>query len=219
MKNINDEMENLKRLIKMLANQFGSKCEIVLHDLTKDYEHTIVAIENGHITGRKVGDCGSNLGLEVLRGTNKSGDRYNYITQSNNGKILRSSTMYIRDNENKVIGAICINFDITNLLMAENVLKEITMYSFENEEVKEVFVNNVNELLDYFLQECQKLIGKPVLHMTKEDKIKAVEYLDKKGVFLITKSGDKICEYLNISKFTLYNYLDIVRKRNENKFI
>lgn len=28
---------------------------VVLHDLEKDYEHTIVDIRNGHITNRKVG--------------------------------------------------------------------------------------------------------------------------------------------------------------------
>jgi predicted transcriptional regulator YheO len=50
--------------------------------------------------------------------------------------------------------------------------------------------------------------------MSKEDKIKVVEFLDKKGAFLITKSGDKVCRYLDISKFTLYNYLDEIHSNN-----
>lgn len=217
MKSVHDEIEMLKRLVKMIANLYGDKCEVMLHDLKTDYEHTIVAIENGHITGRKIGDCGSNLGLEVLRGTVKEGDRYNYITHSNNGKILRSSTTYIKNDEDEIIGAICVNIDITSFIMAENVLKEFNMYSTENQ-VNEVFASNVNELLEHFLEECQKIVGKPVIHMSKEDKIKAVQYLDAKGVFMITKSGDKVCEYLNISKFTLYNHLDVVRKKNNNAF-
>ena len=46
----------LKRLAKGLAAQFGEDCEIVIHDLTGDSrKKTIVAIENGHVTGRKVG--------------------------------------------------------------------------------------------------------------------------------------------------------------------
>jgi len=40
--------------------------------------------------------------------------------------------------------------------------------------------------------------------------------LDKKGVFLITKAGERICDALSISKFTLYNYLDILRKQKQN---
>ena len=52
MKAISDEMDNLRRLVEMLAAQFGKNSEIILHDLSKDYEHTIVAIENNWITGR-----------------------------------------------------------------------------------------------------------------------------------------------------------------------
>ena len=34
---------------------------------------------------------------------------------------------------------------------------------------------------------------------------------DDRGMFLISKSGPRICEILGISKFTLYNYLEIIR--------
>ena len=57
-----------------------------------------------------------------------------------------------------------------------------------------------------------KQVGKPVEQMHREDKIKFVRYLDQKGAFLITKAAERIYEYLGVSRFTLYNYLDIVRK-------
>jgi predicted transcriptional regulator YheO len=53
-------------------------------------------------------------------------------------------------------------------------------------------------------------VGKPVSYMTRDDKIRVVKYLDQKGAFLITKSGNRICQFLDISKFTLYSYLDEV---------
>ena len=68
MKSIYDEWDFFKRLLDMLEQQLGTNTEILLHDLTKDYNHTIVDIRNGHITNRKIGDCGSNLGLRVLSG-------------------------------------------------------------------------------------------------------------------------------------------------------
>ena len=73
MKTLYDDWDTWQRLMSMLEYQFGSNCEIILHDLTKDYNHTIVDIRNGHITDRNIGDCGSNLGLEVLRGTVQEG--------------------------------------------------------------------------------------------------------------------------------------------------
>lgn len=206
MDNVNEEKAFLNALIEGIAAQFGDKCEVVLHDLTLNYDSTIIAIKNGHITDRRIGDCGSNLGLEVLRGTVKDGDRYNYITQTKDGKILRSSSIYIKNSKGETIGAICINLDISDLIMAENTIRSLTMRT--SSEVSEVFVKDVNELLDHLLQECQNEIGKPVAHMSKEEKMKAIHYLDSKGAFLIKKAGDKVCKYFDISKFTLYSYLD-----------
>lgn len=50
-------LELLEQIAKAIAAQFGSNCEVVLHELSgKSAYSSIVAIENGHVTGRKVGD-------------------------------------------------------------------------------------------------------------------------------------------------------------------
>lgn len=51
--------------------------------------------------------------------------------------------------------------------------------------------------------------------MNKEAKIKLLRFLDERGVFLIQKSGQKVCELLGISKFTLYNYLEEARGKEK----
>ena len=56
-------LQFLLTLAKGIASQFGPNCEVVVHDLaTNDPERSIVAIENGHVTGRKVGDGPSQIG-------------------------------------------------------------------------------------------------------------------------------------------------------------
>lgn len=213
MENVRDEFDNLSRIIKMIANQFGDNCEVILHDLTGDYEHTIVAIEHGELTGRTVGGCGSNIGLQVLRGTSNGDDMYNYFTKTPDGKLLRSSTIHLRNSSGKVIGAICINFNVTDILNMENQLHSLTMYTphDEPETHNEYLATDVNKLLDLLISECTTLIDKPTKDWTKEEKIIAIRHLDNKGAFLITKSGDRICKFLNISKYTLYNYLETAR--------
>jgi predicted transcriptional regulator YheO len=195
--------------MKGITALFGSNCELVLHDLTGSYESTVVMIENGHVTGRRVGDCGSNLGLEVLRKDSEEEfsnyDKYGYISNTRQGAILRSSSIYIRNAADKVIGCLCINMDISGLVLAENVIKELTNKNMYEDEF---FVNDVNELLELFLQKAQDEVGKPVAYMTREDKVKAIKYLDHKGALLISKAGNRICNFFNISKFTLYAYLD-----------
>lgn len=237
MKTIYDEWDMWQRLLSMLENQFGGQCEFILHDLTKDYSETVVDIRNGHITGRNIGDCGSNLGLEVLRGTVKEGDRYNYVVYTRDGKILRSSTMFIKDDENNIIGCLCINLDITETVKLEGFLKRYNSYEIieesqdtaqglpaeqvqseakDNKADPEIFANNISDVLEYLIANADKLAGKPVEKLTREEKIEFVRYLDQKGAFLVTKSSEKVCEHLKISRFTLYNYLDTIRKELAN---
>ncbi len=63
---VTDNLNLLSDIAKCIAMQFGENCEVVLHDLTLPYNKTIVAIWNGHVTGRKIGDGGTNAGLEIL---------------------------------------------------------------------------------------------------------------------------------------------------------
>ena len=195
------------QLAKGITGNFGENCEVVIHDLTEDEEHTIIYIENGHVTGRNVGDGPSHI---VLESRNKKPeelkDRINYLTQTEDGRILKSSTIYIRDNDGKVIGIFAINYDITNFIMMDYSLKSLIM---TKDEKPERITKDVNGLLDDLIDQSVKLVNKPASQMNREDKIRAIRFLQDKGAFLITKSGDKVSKYFGISKFTLYNYIEV----------
>ena len=55
MNSIEEVLPLLETVIKGIAKHFGSSCELVLHDYQKDFSSSIVAIENGELTGRSVG--------------------------------------------------------------------------------------------------------------------------------------------------------------------
>ncbi len=204
---VSENFELLSEIATCIAQHFGPNCEVVIHDMTLPYDHTIVFIENGHVTNRKVGDAGTNAGLEILRGTVEGKDTYNYVNHSSNGRLLRSSSKYIRDKEGRIVGSICINYDITDLMMAQRTLQCVANMP-DQEGPKETFTKTIDELLDVLMQDTVTLIGKPVDMMSKDDKIIAVRYLDQKGAFLIKKSVETVSSFYGISKFTLYNYLN-----------
>lgn len=197
----------LRDLAKGLSAQFGQNCEIVIHDLRdNNLENSIAYIENGHVSGRKIGDGPSHVALEALRGDRGHLQNHlGYLTRTKDGRLLKSSTLYIRDENGDAIGIFGINYDITNLIMAENVLHSIV--STEEAEPQQI-TSSVNELLDELIEQSVKLVGKPVALMNKDDKIKAIQFLNESGAFLITKSGDKVSNYFGISKYTLYSYID-----------
>ena len=199
----------LSQLAKGIAQQFGPNCEVVVHDLdSNDPNSSIVAIENGHVTGRKVGDGPSHVVLEALRsGRENLTDHLSYLTRTKDGKILKSSTIYVRDDDGEAIGIFAINYDITLMLAMEENLKQFTATDQDQREPERIS-RNVGDLLDELIEQSVKIVGKPVALMTKEDKVKAIQFLNETGAFLITKSGDKVCRFFGISKYTLYSYID-----------
>ncbi|MCI6255726.1 MAG: helix-turn-helix transcriptional regulator [Clostridiales bacterium] len=202
-------LQFLFQLAKGIAQQFGPNCEVVVHDLiSNDAESSIVAIENGHVTGRKVGDGPSHVVLEALNSDRtKLKDHVAYLTRTKDGKILKSSTFYIRDDSGEAVGIFGINYDITLMLAMENNLKQFTGTEQETRE-PEPIARNVSDLLDELIEQSVRVVGKPVALMNKEDKVKAIQFLNNTGAFLITKSGDKVCKFFGISKYTLYSYID-----------
>ena len=203
-------LDALRRIAHGLALQFGSNCEVVVHSLADcDIDHSIVAIENGHVTGRKLGDGPSHVVLEALQQGDAVSDHMGYLTRTKDGKILKSSTIYLRGADGHLQYILAINFDITGLLMFDSSLKPLLSTADEPEQKEpERIVQSVSELLDELIEQSTRLVGKPVALMTKEDKIRAIQFLNKAGAFLITKSGDKISKYYGISKYTLYSYID-----------
>ncbi len=217
MQTIEQEMSFFKTLFKLLKNQFGPESEFILHDWSRGYDHSVAAIENGHITGSKIGGRGSNPGLEVIRGTVTDDMKCNCVTKTRDGKVILSSSMYIRDDDGKALGALCINTDISKKLEIKEYLDNCIPDELNKKEhSKEFSVTNVSDLLLCLLDEGIKKIGKPVSEMTREDKTEVLRFLDDKGALLINKSGTKICQTLEISKYTLYNYLEDIREHKKS---
>ncbi len=206
---VSDNLNLLSDIAKCIAMQFGENCEVVLHDLTLPYDQTIVAIWNGHVTGRKVGDGGTNAGLEILKGSAAPDDQYSYVNATPTGRILRSSSKYFRDEYGKVNGSLCINLDITDMIKCENTLRSFTgSGSSALTQTPELFVGNVDELLEIMMKEAISMTGKSVGNLTKEEKVAVVHNLDGKGFFLIKKAAEKLADFLGLSRYSIYNYLN-----------
>lgn len=204
------QLDFYKRLAHALALQFGSGCEVVVHDLeSADPSHSIVAIENGHVTGRRLGDGPSHVVLEALHADGEPlADRLSYLTKTADGKVLKSSTVFIKDDEGHAVGIFAINYDITVLRAAHDAIGWLVGTEPSETREPEPIVRSVADLLDDLIEQSVELVGTPVALMTKDEKVRAIRYLNDTGAFLITKSGPKVCKYFGISKYTLYSYLD-----------
>ncbi|WP_308580291.1 helix-turn-helix transcriptional regulator [Oribacterium sinus] len=199
-----------------IARQFGKDCEVCIHDLSvKDLEHTIIFIINGHVSGRKIGDGASKVVLETLEAIEKGDiivDHLGYRTTTQDGRILKSSTVFLKDSTGKYRWVLGINYDVTALMNVDAALQSITTVESHDSNGDGQIPLNVNDLLDNLINQSVKRIGKPPALMNKEEKIQAIQFLRDAGAFLITKSGDKVSNFYGISKFTLYSYIDQSKK-------
>lgn len=218
MENISENLELFEKVMTLLEEHFGKKCEVVLHDFSAEHNQTIVDIRNGEVTGREIGGCTTNLGLEIMNGTVPADDQFNYITYAPDGRILKSSSIYFHNSQGEAIGSLCLNLDITDTIYFEKCLREYNQFGdFKNDAPHEIFTPNVNELLDRLIEQCILKFGKSPKTLTKEEKMQFISELDDKGAFVITKSSDRVYSLLGISRYTFYTYLDTVRKAKEKR--
>ena len=189
-------------------------------------QHSIVEIENGHVTGRKIGDPITDFALSIRRNNGygkKNEDKIvNYRTKTKDGKILRSSSVFIRDDQKKIIGCLCINYDLTEYLMFNKIIDEFcNTVDPENEKSKEeaeTFTNDVDDVLEDIIRKAIDEVGKPVSMMRKEDKLMVVKIIEEKGGFLIKGAINQLANEISVSRYTIYNYLDELKsKKKEEK--
>jgi len=207
-------LESLKKIAHSFAKHFGNNCEIIIHDLEREnLEDTIVYIENGHVSNRQLGNVPSQIVLESLaRDISQLEDNLCYLTKTKDGRVLKSSTLYFADAcHEKVKYILSINYDITSLLAVDNGVQSLISTEKKSKNIITETHQNVNDILNELLEKSAALIGKPPVLMSKEEKIVAIDFLNKAGAFLITKSGDKVSKYFGISKYTLYSYTDVNR--------
>lgn len=212
--NISSDLKAYIPLADMISSSFGDICEVVIHDL-KDPQNSVVYVSNGNITNRKVGQSFDYLIKDVLLSKDFKNDyKSNYIFRLQNGKRIKSSTSIIRDINEDVIGAFCINIEIEHFLRMKSFLD--TFFKEEKEEEnnrKENDINsfdNVSQIIDSLID---NIIGnKDLSRMNRTDKISLLTFMYDKGIFQMKGSIDKVAVKLDSSPVTIYSYLDEIKK-------
>jgi predicted transcriptional regulator YheO len=204
----------LIKVSRALAETLGSCCEVVVHDL-RNPTSSIVHIDNGHVTHRQAGDGIRDLAT-ILRSDRFKDDMLaNYVTRTPDGKVLKSMTVVIRNERREITGAFCLNFDLGRFLSAKAIIGEFAQgheLEFDGAE-KSIQDANVVDILRHIIRTTIDEAGLPVSEMSREDKVRIVEFLQDREVFLIKGAVDYVANKLNVSRYTIYNYLDEVRSR------
>lgn len=197
---------------------FGPNCEVVIHDLTTPQSSVIFTVNN-HVTGREVGQSFDHLVKKVLLSDEFKEDYLaGYEIQTDDQRMIKSSTTLIRDCNDRVIGAFCINYDMNVMIQMKEMLEALmphnekdTHIQTPNAKNQETSIQNVEEITNQLIE--QIVANRKHSLMKRREKIELIRFMDEKGIFLMKGAVDKVADQLGISKVTVYSYLDEVKKK------
>ena len=215
-------LEQMKKLVEFLGIVLGEHCEVVLQDISED-RREIVAIANGGISGRKIGAPLTGFALGVLADESWKTEDYrcNYPGLTKDNRQLRSSTFYIKEN-GKLVGMLCINADTSEYRQLSEAILKLGGALPQDEpqgsrqEYPEKFSESIADITYHTIQATMEKNGDiPADHMTQEERLSIVRYLNERVVFLLKGAVSEVAKQLACSEASVYRYLSIIAKQSK----
>ncbi|MGL4522013.1 MAG: helix-turn-helix transcriptional regulator [Bacilli bacterium] len=216
-----------KPLVTFIASVIGDVGEVVLHDLSQP-ETSIVAIENGHMSGRKVGDSTTNLILKILQEKSYMTEDFigSYKAHGMDGRTFRSSSFFIKNKEQELIGMLCVNVCVEMHLQMKDWLDSFLSFSCKQQEtepnrerkevkVQEYLHSSPEDVLQSTIEQTVINYNIPPERMSPQEKKDIVRALHDQGVFLLKGGVNAVAKHLKISEPTVYRYLNKIKEQQE----
>lgn len=215
-------------LLEFIGSFLPPNCEIVLHDIN-NIDKSIVAIKNNYISGRNIGGPITDFGLMLLKDKVYEKKDYilNYSGKTKDGKVLQSSTYFVKDDTGKLIAMLCVNIDLsltktlkkffdnylspcTNDELNDNKLTESNDAEDSNtvkNDVIEHFEDSVEDIVGSIVQSSLSNLNAPPERLSVEERIEIVRALNSNGIFLIKGAVAEAAKQLKVSENSIYRYI------------
>lgn len=219
-----EELQRYFPVADAIAKTFGHHCEVTVHDLSAPQASILYAV-NSHVTGSEVGQPLHHSLTRMLFSRKMTNDVVaNFRWETEDKRAIKATAVLLRDAKGEAIGALCICVDIEQAAGFQQLLAELVRIdtdaadkATDGEEVsageRTEEVGPVWEIVDQMI--AQLIAARNVEDIDKAGKLHIVSAMDKKGLFLIKGAMEKVAAELNISKVTLYSYLDEIRSQEQ----
>jgi len=192
-------LANYINISRSLEKLFYPYLEIVIHDLKTQ---KIIYIAN-NFSKRNIAD-NSIINDLPFQSTNNIIGPYEKINYD--GKVLKSISIFLESGKDKYL--MCLNFDCSQLCKMQNIIDIFLNKEFYDKNAAVLFKDDWQEKINIYLNQTLRKTAKTVEHLSKEEKKEIILDLEKKGAFIAKNSKEYIAKLLNISRATVYNYLN-----------
>lgn len=203
-------LQTYVKFVPFLGEVLGEGVEIIVHDVT-DLEHSLIAMCNG-ISGRQIGNPITDLARNLVnQGAYRTTDYLaNYTGKSTQTEFL-SSTYYIK-NEDRLIGLLCINKDVTAVRQMDRALKvlceQFNLLPTETAEFNETFDTPVAGMMHNRISEIIEEFGVAPARMSVAEKSSVLHRLKEEGILTMKGAMADVATQLGVSVPTAYRYLN-----------
>lgn len=215
-----NKLEEYKRIVPFLGAALGRNVEVVLQDCRETSpDKRIVAIANGHVSGRVIGGSLTDYALRCIHeGVWKGADsETNYTARTSEGKILRSSTYFIKDN-GTLIGMLCINVDTSAYQkLSADILRliDLDFAPAQEAQARENLNNSFRDISREAIAETFHSYDVDLKKLEQNERIRYLETLQNKGAFLLKGAVPEAATLLNCSEASVYRYLSKINAKKQ----
>ena len=193
--------DQLKQIAQGLGETFAPFCEVVLHDLT-DPNNAIVAIHND-LSGRKVGQPATELGLARIADPNHAQVISNYANKFADGRQAKSTSVGIKDASGEYVAALCLNVDLTLFQGLQSAIGQFVSVDAQNgprESLNPASADAIRARIDQF---AARRATTPRA-LSAENRRTLLQELKDAGCMEVRRSSEIIAAHLGISRATVY---------------
>lgn len=192
------------RIVDALAETFAPICEVVLHDLSNP-RHAIVKIEN-NVSGRSVGDPATELGLTRIANPDFPDKVINYANTLSDGRVVKSTSVGLKDSNGNYVAAICLNMDTSYLNGFADYLRILTATRNVDGELERIQGPRSEDVAN-FVRAYALARNKAPKSLDSREKRALIAQLQEEGLMALKGSIDDVAKELGLSRSSIYYYL------------
>jgi len=200
-------LREARKIVTALGKMFAPCCEVVLHDLTKP-SHAIIEIE-GALSGRSIGDATTEMGLARIADPSFPDVVQNYANVLPDGRVVKSTSIGIKNSQGKYIAAICLNLDISLFSSAFKVLEQFTATNETPCPIRETLRTRCNDDLSKTIKTFSAKYNMQPRTLNCEQRRELMKVLYEAGHLQLRGAMATIAKELGISRASVYNLMNM----------
>lgn len=207
-----------QHMVQFLGGCLDTSSEVILFSLD-DIDHSVIAIHNGGISGRKIGDPLSNFIISKLKdkGTDLPPYYLNHTSYAKDGTKLRSNSYIILDKMGNPRGVLMVSTDVTRYQKALEVLQQLAFMPDQTPSESETLDLDILQATpkEMILSIITKVTGQTSIETTRlttDEKISVVRQLNQENFFLMKGAVSQVAAVLDTSEATIYRYLSKINR-------